>query len=33
MDLSPVRRQAIAGINMDLLSIGHLGANFSKILI
>ena len=31
--LSPIRRQAIICTNAGLLSIGHLGTNFSEILI
>ena len=29
--LSPVRRQAITLNNVDVLSIGHLGTNFSDL--
>ena len=32
-DLSPSRRQAIICTNAGMLSIGHLGTNFSEILI
>ena len=30
-DLTPIRRQAIIYTNAGLLSIGHLGTNFSEI--